>query len=695
VTVSTPVTKVAGIAVKSASVRMVFRRFWPYLRADRRFLWFAILLLVASGAAETAAVWSFGSIVNDALARASLAGFWRPAATWVALAAVGGFASFGTGWLTALLTERFLLRLRDAVYSQLQLLSPDFFAGHDTGDLVARLTSDIDMIEQFAASGVITTVGAVITVVFYAGAATFISWPLAVAAFVLAPLFWLAARSFSKKIKVVSRDERDYNGMITATVQESLTNLTLVQAYNQQRADRSRLHGHGISWMRVRIQEAKLSGAYTPLVDIAEITCLLAVIGAGVWEIGHGRLTPGAVLAFTAYLGYLYAPLRELGYLSITANAAIASSDRIVELLDARPSVADAPYARVLAGATGDLELDHVSYTYPGTDTPALRDLSFSVRRGQFVLITGASGAGKSTITKLLLRFADPSTGSIRLDGFDMRALTVESLREQVTLVLQRTQVFQGTVRENIAFGRPDATPAEIVAAAVAADADEFISELPDGYDTVLDGAGERLSGGQLHRLAIARAILRDTPVLVLDEPTAGLDGLAARRVIEPLRRLAHGRTTIVISHDLSVAPLADQVLVLERGQLVEQGKHEDLVRAGGPYARLYAQHVPEIGAGERALPALESDRGLLPAAPARALPAAEPDRALPPAAPERALPPLESLEAPTLEIAALGQASSRREPAPARSESSRPRTESGGRWRIQGILTGLEPDPQ
>lgn len=592
------------------SARAAFRRFWPYVRVDRRFLVFATLLLMIGAAAETVAIWTFGSITDDALAKASLAGFWLPAGIWVGMAVAGGLASFGAGWLTAVVAERFLLRLRDDVYAHLQRLSPDFFAAHDTGDLVARLTSDVEMVEQLAASGVVWAVSAVVTIVFFAAAATVLCWQLAVAAFLLTPVFWLAARAFGGRIRAVSADERDLNGAITAAVGESLTNLTLVQAYNQQRADLNRLHAHGRSWLRARIREARLAGTYPPLVDVAEITCLLLVIGAGIWEVGHGRLTVGGVLAFTAYLGYLYPPLRQLGQLTITANAAAAGASRIVELLDARPAVVDGPRARPLRRVRGDVRFDHVGYAYPGATRPAVHDVSFTASPGQLVLVTGMSGAGKSTIANLLLRFADPATGRVRLDGVDLRHTTVASLREHVTLVSQRTRLFRGTVADNIAFGRPDATPAQITAAATMADAHEFVTALPEGYRTVLDG--DRLSGGQRQRLAIARALLRDTPVLVLDEPTAGLDAPATQRVIEPLRRLAGGRTTILISHDLSLAPLADHILVLEGGRLVEQGRHADLVRAGGPYARLR----PGTRQPEPARP---------PAVPVRAVPVTRP----------------------------------------------------------------------
>ncbi|HWC83868.1 MAG TPA: ABC transporter ATP-binding protein [Pseudonocardiaceae bacterium] len=589
VTQAFPVTD-GRLAASAASVRRSFRRFWPYVRADRRFLLLAVGLLVVGAAAETVAIWMYSLITDDALATADLSGFWLPAGIWAGMALAAGLTTFGSGWLTAWVSERFLLRTRDAVYAHLQTLSPDYLARHDSGDLVARLTSDLEAIDALTASGLIGVAGAFVTIVFYGVASVVLSWQLSVAAFVLAPVIWLAARAFGRRIRVVSREERDTNGEIGAAVVQNVTNLVLVQAYNQQRAERARLHARGAAWLRARVREAKLAGAHTPVVDMAEILCLLLVIGFGIWQIAQHRMTLGNVLAFTVYVGYLYPPLRSLGFLSVTASSAAASSDRIAELLSVRPDVVESPHPRTLARANGEIRFEGVGYHYPGAPA-AVREVSFVARPGQLVLVTGASGAGKSTIAKLLLRFADPSAGRIRLDGVDLRELSLESLRTQVSLVPQQSQVFHGSVRDNLAYGRPNAPEADIVAAAMAADAHEFIVGLPEGYHTELDGLGQRLSGGQLQRLALARAILRDSPVLVLDEPTSGLDAHATARVLEPLRRLAKIKTMLLVSHDLSVAPHADLVLMLDRGRLVEQGSHAELLRRGGAYAALYQRH--------------------------------------------------------------------------------------------------------
>jgi ATP-binding cassette subfamily B protein len=574
-----------------ATVRQAIRRFWPYIAEDRWFFGLSLLLLIISTACETVAIWMFGAITDDAIKSASLSGFWLPAAVWVGMAVIAGATSYVLTWLMSWVAERMLLRLRNAVYAHLQDLSPDFFARNNNGDLVARLTSDVDAIEELVGSGIIQFMGIILTVLCYGTAAVVLSWKLAIAAFVLAPLFWLASRIFAKRIKVVSREERDFNGVMSATIQENIANLPLVQAYNQQAAERDQLDYQGRSWMRTKIKEAKLAAAYTPLVDVVEVACLLLVMGAGIWQISQGAMTLGGVIAFTAYLGYLYPPLRDLGQLSISFNSAAAASDRITELLETTPTVVQSPNARVLANPATVVAMEGVGYHYPGTRRPAVQGLTFQAKRGQLVLLTGASGAGKSTIAKLLLRFADPARGKITLDGFDIRDLTIESLREQISLVPQQHYIFNCSVRDNIAYGRPDSTDAEIVAAAQAADAHEFIMDLPDGYETMLDSTGQRLSGGQRQRLALARAIVRDSPILILDEPTTGLDSESTQRVLAPLRRLAQHKTIIIISHDLAhIGHIADHVVVLAQGRLVEQGTHTDLRYASGPYARLYDQ---------------------------------------------------------------------------------------------------------
>jgi ABC-type multidrug transport system fused ATPase/permease subunit len=294
---------------------------------------------------------------------------------------------------------------------------------------------------------------------------------------------------------------------------------------------------------------------------------------------------------FLAYLTQLYSPIRGLSRLASTLYSASAGAERIIELLDERPAIVDRPDARPLARARGFVELDDVTFEYPGAARNALSSVSLRVGPGDVLALVGESGAGKSTIAKLVLRFYDPNRGTVRLDGHDVRDLRLADVRANVALLLQETLVFDGTIRDNIAYGRPDSSDEEVRAAARAADAHEFVIALPDGYDTAIGQKGRRLSGGQRQRVAIARALLRDAPVLVLDEPTAALDAGSSRRILDPLRRLMSGRTTIVISHNLLVAAEADWIVVLDRGEVAEKGTHEDLLAREGLYARLYRLH--------------------------------------------------------------------------------------------------------
>ncbi|MEV0182508.1 ABC transporter ATP-binding protein [Streptomyces sp. NPDC050625] len=568
--------------------RTAFHRFWPLTRGLRRWLLVVWLCTVLAALAETEAILLFSDLTDHALQKGSLSAFWSPAVKWLGIAAVGAAVAYAGNSLAAWVTERFVMRLREHVFDHVQQLPPHFFQRHRQGDLLSRLTSDVEAIETMVVSGLVGAASAAFSALFYAAAAFWLRWDLAAATFVLAPLFWLAARRFSGSIKDVSREGRVADGAITSVVEESLGNIVLTQAYDRRDAERRRLSEEANAWFRAAVRSTRLNEAYEQLVQVLETICVLAVIGIGAWEISTGRMTLGQLLAFAAFLGYLYPPVRGLAQLGLTVTAATAGAERLIEILDMKPSVTDPRRGVETGRPDGTVEVRDVGFSYPGADGTALQGLSFTVTPGELVIITGPSGAGKSTVSKLLLRFYDPDTGQILLDGVPLRDYPLARLREYVTLLPQETLVLHDTVRANIACGRPGASEQAIVEAAKAADAHEFIVRLPDGYDTRVDPNSARLSGGQLQRLAIARAILRDAPVLVLDEPTTGLDAMAARRVVKPLRRLTTGRTTIMITHDLNLAPDADRILVVDRGRIVETGRHEELLARGGPYSRLH-----------------------------------------------------------------------------------------------------------
>ncbi|MFJ6897612.1 ABC transporter ATP-binding protein [Streptomyces hokutonensis] len=596
--------------------RTAFRRFWPLTVGLRRWLILVWVCTVVAALAETESILLFSDLTDRALAKGSLAAFWSPAVKWLGVALVGAVVAYAGNSLAAWATERFVMRLREHVFDHVQQLPPHFFQRHRQGDLLSRLTSDVEAIETLVVSGVVGTASAIFSALFYAAAAFWLRWDLAAATFVLAPLFWLAARRFSGSIKDVSRAGRVADGAITSVVEESLGNIVLTQAYGRRDAERRRLNEEAGAWFRASVRSTRLNEAYEQLVSVIETVCVLAVIGIGAWEISTGRMTLGQLLAFSAFLGYLYPPVRGLAQLGLTITAATAGAERLIEILDVRPSVADPSHGTEFGRPDGTVELRDISFSYPGADRPALEGLSFTVNPGELVIVTGPSGAGKSTVSKMLLRFYDPDAGEVLLDGVPLRDLPLARLREYVTLLPQETLVLHDTVRANIACGRPGASEQAIMDAAIAADAHEFILRLPDGYDTKVDPNSARLSGGQLQRLAIARAILRDAPVLVLDEPTTGLDSMAARRVVKPLRRLMAGRTTIMITHDLNLAPDADRILVVDRGRIVETGRHDELMARGGAYSRLHrSQNNAVMDTGELRLP-LFAEAGVQYAAP-------------------------------------------------------------------------------
>jgi ATP-binding cassette, subfamily B, bacterial len=581
-------------AAPAVPVRQVFRRFWPYARPYRRWLPLTLLFVALGPAIEAATIWMYKVLVDEVLVPQNFG-----LLIWVVLAYVGltlaeGLVTFCDEYLSEWIGGRFIVSLRTALFGHLQGLSLGFFDRRSLGDMISRLSDDVEEIEELMLSGVTSSLAYLFQVVFFVGALFYLEWRLALVSLFVAPLFWFAARHFSRKIKRASREERRRSGSISAVAEESLSNAALVQAYNRQEGEIARFHRENEESFAAQLAATRLSSLFSPLVNLIELAGVIVVIGVGAYELSQGRLTIGGLLVFMVYLGGLYRPIRGLSSLLNSFYSASAGAERVIEFLDEKPSVEDKPWARTLHGVRGIVEFDSVRFSYPGAKKPTLDDVSFGVGPGEVLALVGPSGAGKSTVAKLLLRFYDPDAGSVRLDGHDLRDLTLHSLRENVAVLLQETLIFDGTVRENIAYGKPGATDEEITRAATAADAHEFIESLPDGYGTVIGQKGRLLSGGQRQRIGIARAMVRDAPVLILDEPTTGLDATSSEKVMAPLRRLMSGRTTIVVSHNLLTVRDATRIVVLEDGHVAEQGAHEELLERNGSYARLYRLHHSE-----------------------------------------------------------------------------------------------------
>jgi ATP-binding cassette subfamily B protein len=575
-------------------VRDVLRRFWPYAAPRRWWMVAALLLATLGPALLSVEIWLFKVVVDEVLIPRDFGLFPLLAATYVGLTLLQALVGGGERMLSTWLSQRFLVDVRTALLDHLQRLPLEFLARSRLGDVMSRVSGDVSAIESFLVSGATRAVSSLVELVIFSVALFVLQPVLAVVALVVAPLFWATSRYFARRLKQISRERQRLSGSLNASLEQTLSTLPLVQAYDQGAREVQRYADEAEAKYRAEMASARLRSVYAPTLDLIELLGALVVIGTGAWLLSADRLSVGGLLAFLTFLSRLYGPVRGLGGTITTAFSASAGAERVVALLDEPVLPPDRQGAHDAEPHRGEVAFEDVSFTYPGAAGPAVRDLTFSAGPGDVVAVVGASGAGKTTLAGLLMRSLDPDTGVVRLGGHDVRDLRRASVRRQVAVVLQETLLVDGTVLDNITYGRPTATRAEVERAARDADAHDFITALSDGYDTIVGERGRRLSGGQAQRVAIARALLRDAPVLLLDEPTTGLDAVSAERVTAPLRRLMAGRTTVVISHTFATVRDATLILVMDRGEVVERGSHDELLSRSGRYAELWASHTAQ-----------------------------------------------------------------------------------------------------
>src|SRR5579872_2303154 len=574
------------------------------LRPRARILLLGFVAVVGEGVANLLAPWPLKIVLDNVLKSRAGSGWLNhlifsrfddnklailefAALAVLAIALIGGLCSYVEKFVTTTVGQWVTHDLRRALYSHMQRLSLAYHDHKQTGDLISRVTSDIDAIQSFINSGLLGALVNGLTLIGMLCVMLYLNWRFTLIALSIAPLLFVVVYSYTRRIKKASREVRKKEGEIVSVIQEVLSSIRVVKAFAREEYEERRLEEESLEGVEIALRARGLKAKLAPLVDIIVAIGTAAVLWVGGRMALAGTLSAGSLIVFIMYLSKMYKPMQELSKMTDAYSKASVGYERIREVLETEREVQDLPGARVAPVFRGRIEFENVSFGYTA-DNLVLSDFNLTIEPGQLAALVGPSGAGKTTTISLIPRFYDPISGVVRIDGTDVRRFLQRSLRKQMSFVLQETLLFHGTVWANIAYGKPEASRAQILHAAELANAHEFIEKMPQGYDTIVGERGLTLSGGQRQRIAIARAIIRDTPILILDEPTTGLDAASEKLVFEALDRMMEGRTSIVIAHRLSTICRADVIFVVRDGQIVERGKHEELLQNGGLYAELY-----------------------------------------------------------------------------------------------------------
>jgi subfamily B ATP-binding cassette protein MsbA len=560
-----------------------------------RFLFAAVCMLIAGGL-QSALPLIAKPAVDEIFVRKDISALkWIPFAI-IAIFLFKGLCNYGQNILMSSIGLRIVADLRNKLYEQIQKQSLSFFAGHSTGLLMSRITNDVQSVQTASSEAVTALVKDSFMLVCLVGVIFYTDWKLALIAMVVFPLAIYPITLFGRKMRKVTTSTQITMGTLNSLLQETISGTRIVKAFGMEQYENKRFAAENERLFKHYIKAVSVNSITSPLMDFLGGVGIAAVIFYGGYNVVQGNSTPGTFFSFIAALLMLYEPAKRLTNVNNTINQGIAGADRIFNIIDRMPDIEEQPDAAVLPPISKSIHMENVTFCYE--TTPVLKNINLTIKAGEVVAFVGMSGGGKTSLVNLIPRFYDVSEGRVLIDGHDVRDVTLQSLRRQIAIVTQQTILFNDTVKNNIAYGDIERTEEDIINAARAANAHDFIAKLPDGYDSNIGELGTKLSGGEKQRISIARALLKNAPILILDEATSSLDTEAEIEVQEALDNLMKGRTTLVIAHRLSTIRNADRIIALVNGKIVEEGNHEALLAKKGEYYRLYNLQFKDEGNG-------------------------------------------------------------------------------------------------